>query len=75
MAPSETFAEDELGRKWDRCLTDLVLKTGNCVYFGSVEQTVYVSKQAGYNCLHVGQLLLDGSRDPQLKECIINLSF
>jgi hypothetical protein len=29
MAASTAFAEDELGRKWDRCLTDVVLKTGN----------------------------------------------
>jgi hypothetical protein len=41
MAASGTFAEDELGRKWDRCLTDVVLKTGNCVYLGSVESTEY----------------------------------
>lgn len=28
MAASATFAEDELGRKWDKCLTDAVLKMG-----------------------------------------------
>jgi len=35
MAASATFAEDELGRKWDRCLTDVVLKMGNyvCLHF------------------------------------------
>jgi len=37
MAASGTFTEDELGRKWDRCLTDVVLKIGNYVYFSSLE--------------------------------------
>jgi hypothetical protein len=31
MVATATFAEDELGRKWDRCLTDTMLKTGNYV--------------------------------------------
>jgi hypothetical protein len=46
MAASGTFAEDELGRKWDRCLTDVVLKTGNYVHFGPVKNCM-VSKKTG----------------------------
>ncbi|XP_023727197.1 MICOS complex subunit Mic10-like [Cryptotermes secundus] len=46
MAVSATFAEDELGRKWDRCLTDVVLKTGGGLLVGTVLTVLFFKRRS-----------------------------
>ncbi|XP_021921766.1 MICOS complex subunit Mic10-like [Zootermopsis nevadensis] len=46
MAASAVFAEDELGRKWDRCLTDVVLKTGGGILIGAVVTTIFFKRRS-----------------------------
>jgi len=43
-----TASEDELGLKWDRCVADLMLKTGDkfkfnaqCVQSGTIQKLVF----------------------------------
>ena len=45
MAASATFAEDELGRKWDRCLTDMVLKMGGGILVGTVATVLFFKRR------------------------------
>ncbi|XP_069683350.1 MICOS complex subunit MIC10-like [Periplaneta americana] len=46
MAASATFAEDELGRKWDKCLTDAVLKMGGGLLVGSVVSLLFFKRRS-----------------------------
>ncbi|XP_046735907.1 MICOS complex subunit Mic10-like [Diprion similis] len=40
-----TWAEDEIGRKWDRCFTDAVLKLGGGVFLGSVFSLLFFRRK------------------------------
>ncbi|XP_012269477.2 MICOS complex subunit Mic10-like [Athalia rosae] len=39
------WAEDEIGRKWDRCFTDAVLKLGGGVFLGSVFSLLFFRRK------------------------------
>ncbi|XP_034242484.1 MICOS complex subunit Mic10-like [Thrips palmi] len=39
------FSEDEPGRKWDKCVTDAVLKTGGGVAIGAVCSVLFFSRK------------------------------
>jgi len=40
-----TFIEDEIGRKWDRCLTDALLKFGGGIIIGGVFSLLFFKKR------------------------------
>ncbi|KAJ9586684.1 hypothetical protein L9F63_019722 [Diploptera punctata] len=46
MAASTTFAEDELGRKWDKCLTDVVLKMGGGLAVGTLMSLLFFKRKS-----------------------------
>ncbi|XP_043271391.1 MICOS complex subunit Mic10-like [Venturia canescens] len=39
------WAEDEIGRKWDRCFTDAVLKMGGGIFLGSVFSLLFFRRK------------------------------
>ncbi|PSN43490.1 MICOS complex subunit MIC10 [Blattella germanica] len=45
MAATSAFAEDELGRKWDKCLTDVVLKMGGGLTVGTVMSLLFFKRR------------------------------
>lgn len=42
---SNTVTEDEIGRKWDRCFTDAVLKLGSGIVVGSVFSLLFIRRK------------------------------
>ncbi|XP_063975263.1 MICOS complex subunit MIC10-like [Diachasmimorpha longicaudata] len=40
-----TLAEDEIGRKWDRCFADAVIKFGGGIVIGSVVSLLFFRKR------------------------------
>ncbi|KAK0077682.1 hypothetical protein PV325_003586 [Microctonus aethiopoides] len=40
-----TWAEDEIGRKWDRCFTDALIKLGGGIFLGSVFSLIFIRKK------------------------------
>lgn len=41
-----TYSEDELGQKWDRCLTDGVLKTGGGLAIGILASLLFFKRRS-----------------------------
>ncbi|KAK0175615.1 hypothetical protein PV327_009355 [Microctonus hyperodae] len=40
-----TWAEDEIGRKWDRCFTDALIKLSGGIVIGSVFSLIFIRKK------------------------------
>ncbi|XP_015605128.1 MICOS complex subunit Mic10 [Cephus cinctus] len=40
-----TWVENEIGRKWDRCFTDAVLKLGGGLFLGSVFSLLFFKRK------------------------------
>ncbi|KAK6617915.1 hypothetical protein RUM43_014144 [Polyplax serrata] len=43
--PPPLNKEDEIGRKWDRCLTDLILKLGGGLIIGGVVSYIFCNRK------------------------------
>ncbi|KAL0267985.1 UNVERIFIED_CONTAM: hypothetical protein PYX00_010092 [Menopon gallinae] len=43
--PVTTNKEDELGRKWDRCITDMILKLGGGLLIGGVVSVIFCKRK------------------------------